>query len=247
MGATLDGKVLTKISGESVFAYISGGNLQADISGSAVTVSGNAVTVSGNALFVYISGGGSSVSGSAVTVSGNVVSVSGQSVFVYISGGSISAVISGTVSVSISGDIVTSKISGETVVTSVSGNAVFVYISGGSVTTIQGIGGHSVSVSGSATIAISSVITTAGTYLEWIALHMTSGAVTSSEFYATIQQISSVAFTTRIASVNPAATTAFDIFYQPDNKLLLLSGAVVSVIYSNPDSRNYGCGIMYSD
>jgi len=245
MGATLDGKVLTKISGESVFVYISGGG--SNVSGSAVTVSGNAVTVSGNAVFVYISGGGSSVSGSAVTVSGNMVDISGQSIFVYISGGSISAVISGTVEITMSGDIIISKISGETVVTSVSGNAVFTYISGGTVTTTHSLPGHTVNVSGAAAIAISSVITTVGTYLEWVTLHMTSGAVTSAEFYTTIQQISSAAFLTKTMSVNPAATTSFDIFYQPDSPIMLLSGAVVQVIYSNPDTRAYGCQVMFSD
>ena len=231
MGATLDGKVLTKISGESVFVYISGGG--SNVSGSAVTVSGNAVTVSGNALFVYISGGGSSVSGSAVTVSGNAVSVSGDAVsvsgnavFVYISGGG-------------------SDVSGSAV--TVSGNAVFVYISGGSIAATYSLAGHTVNVSGDAAIAISSVITTAGTCLEWVTLHMTSGAVTSAEFYTTIQQISSAAFKTKTMSVNPAATTTFDVFYQPDNPIILLSGAVVEVIYSNPDTRAYGCQVMFSD
>lgn len=198
MGATVDGKVLTKISGESVFVYISGGSV--------------ATTVSGNAVFVYISGGGSSVSGSAVTISGNWI-----------------------------------DISGETVATSVSGNAVFAYISGGSVTTTFTIAGQTVSVSGNAAVAISSVVTTVGTYLEWVSLHMTSGAVTSGEFYTTVQQTSSAAFKTKIISVNPAANTTFDVFYQPDNKLLLLSGAVVTVIYSNPDTRAYGCQVVFSD
>jgi hypothetical protein len=175
MGATVDGKVLTKISGESVFVYISGGSV--------------------------------------------VTSVSGQAVFVYISGGD----------------------------TSVSGSAVFVYISGGSVTTTAAIAGHTVSVSGNAAVAISSVVTAVGTYLEWVSLHMTSGAVTSGEFYTTVQQTSSAAFKTKIISVNPAANTTFDVFYQPDNKLLLLSGAVVTVIYSNPDTRAYGCQVVFSD
>jgi len=235
MGATIDGQILTKISGESVFVYISGGTVLTSVSGNVVStsVSGNTViakmsgetvvtTVSGNAVFAYISGGTvlTSVSGNVITLSsGTTYLASGQAV----------------------------SVSGNVVSTSASGNAVFAYISGGTVASTLGISGHMVNVSGNAAIAISSVITTAGTYLEWISLHMTSGAITSSEFYATVRQISSVAFLTKLVSVNPAANTVFDVLYQPDNRLLLLSGAVITVNYSNPNSLNYGCVIMFSD
>jgi hypothetical protein len=181
-----------------------------------------------------------------ISISGQAVIISGNAVFVYISGGTVLTSVSGS-AVNVSGATIIAKISGETVATSVSGNVVFTYISGGSVTSIQGISGNTVNVSGNAAVAISSVITVAGVYLEWIALHMTSGAITSGEFYSTIQQTSSVAFKTKIISINPAANTTFDVFYQPDNKLVLLSGAVVTVIYSNPDTRAYGCQVVFSD
>ena len=276
MGTVLDGKSVTKISGESVFVYISGGSLSSsvsgqpvfvyisggsisatisgdiivDISGAVVDISGQTVVaeVSGQPIFVYISGGSLSAS-----VSGQPVDVSGNSVFVYISGGATSVSgawvdISGeTVIAKISGETVVAKISGQTVITSVSGESIFVYISGGSISTASGISGHATSVSNNGAVAISSVVTTNGTYLEWIAFHMTSGAVTSGEFYITLQQTSSTAFKIKLISINPAANTVFDIMYQPDNRLLLLSGAAVTVIYSNPDSREYGCELMFSD
>jgi hypothetical protein len=130
----------------------------------------------------------------------------------------------------------------------VSGNPVFVYISGGSVaTTSPAIDGVRVLVSSNGVVAISSVVTTVGKYLEWVTWHTTSAAATSAEFYVTVQDTSSVAFKTKVLSINLAERSTKDLFFQPDNRLLLISGSTVFVDYSNPESLVYGCEIMFSN
>jgi len=285
MGTVLDGKSITKISGESVFVYISGGSLSSSVSGQSifvyisggsisatisgeiiVDISGSVVDISGSVVVAEVSGQTvvSEVSGQTVVaeISGQIVvaEISGQPVFVYISGGSLSASVSGqpvnvsgnSVFVYISGGATSVSgawvdVSGSTVISKISGQSVYAYLSGGSVNATVGISGHSAGVSNNGAVAISSVVTTAGTYFEWMIWHTTSSATTSSELYATVQQTSSAAFKTKIFSMNLAATSVTDIVFQPDNRFLLLSGAVVTVIYSNPNSLAYGCELMFSD
>jgi hypothetical protein len=247
LSASVSGQPVT-ISGNTVFAYISGGGMSADVSGSAVTISGDFVDISGSSLFVYISGGGISadVSGSAVTISGDVVytSISGNAVDLVVSGGVLYT------STSISGNAVDLVVSGGIIytVTSISGNEIINSVSGNVVYVTPSASDYAFQwTSDGGAVEISSIVTAGGTSLEWVSFHMTSGAATSSEFYITTMQISNEVYKTKIISVNPDTTSAYDIFYQPDNRLVLMSGATVMVMYSNPDARSYGCEMMFSD
>ena len=89
---TVSGTVLTSVSGNAVTTSVSGNVVSTSVSGDIVEISGQVVEISGQSVYVYISGGATSVSGSVVTVSGNVVvtSVSGNTVGISISGGSVS-------------------------------------------------------------------------------------------------------------------------------------------------------------
>jgi hypothetical protein len=131
-----------RISGEAIFAYISGGTFSSNVSGNVVQISGQGVQISGQAVFVYISGGTFSAN-----VSGNVVQISGQSVVTSVSGNVFAQSISGG---SESGMVVWGAgTSGQTLVQTMSGSyvsvsgTVGVSISGGSISG-QYVGGYSV-------------------------------------------------------------------------------------------------------
>jgi hypothetical protein len=159
------------VSGNVIFAYISGGmsgtvrwgtgtsgmDIVYTNSGYFVTVSGTVVTsVSGNTVVTSISGNAvvTSVSGNVVLISGQPVttSVSGNTVVTSISGNTVVTSVSGNV-VLISGQPVTTSVSGNTVITSVSGNVVL--ISGQPVTT--SVSGNTVVTSVSGNTVVTSV------------------------------------------------------------------------------------------
>jgi len=230
------------------------------VSGNWVSVSGSTVTVSGN--WVDVSGSWVSVSGSTVTVSGNWVSVSGETVITSVSGNWVS--ISGeTVITSVSGNWV--SVSGETVLTSVSGN--WVSVSGSTVLT--SVSGNWVSVSGSTVLTSISGnaitfghtpgwvnVATSGAlaltyrndatprFFEYAEYHATSGAVSSSSPLL-VQHISSDSgYVINMYSLHMESSTTTDVFYQPDNPMILVSGDAVKMMWANLDTRDYYARIM---
>lgn len=228
-----------------------------------ITVSGNTVIAktSGQCHYVYISGGTIpvtlNVSGVAVTVavSGNWVDVSGATVISKVSGESLYVYISGG-NTSVSGAWV--NVSGATVISKVSGEVVFVYISGGNTSvsgawvdvsgsTIKAIPVYSpISVWSSGAGAIATTLSNTGTnYFEYVEYNATSGATISSEFYITHTMATGRAV--KLLSLNMAEESVRDLLYTSDNPMVLMSGDQVSVVYNNPENRNWNLRIVGSN
>ena len=224
------------VSGATIITSISGQSIVTSVSGQAVTVSGNAVSVSGNVLTVLMSGGiVRTVSGNAVTVSGNTVvtSVSGNVLTVLMSGGIVRTVSGNAVFTYISGGTV--SVSGNSVVTSVSGN--WINISGESI--VQSYTVDSVNAVGSGAITLTYTNNATPRFFEYAEYHATSGAVVSSSPLL-VQHISSNSgYVINMYSLHMESSATTDVFYQPDNPMILGSGDAVKISWSNLDACAY--------
>jgi hypothetical protein len=241
-------------------AIVISGTIHANVSGDWVNISGAAVSVSGSVVTIS-SGNVVTVSGNHVDTSGNYFA-SGQSVVTSISGNHVDTsgnyFASGQV-VTISGDWVNTSgnyfASGQSVVTSISGNWVsisgaylasgqVVSISGNVVVTVLGYIPSAVSAVGSG--AVSLTYTNDGTprFFEYAEYHATSGAVLSGAPLK-IQHISSDSgYSITMYSLTMETSATSDVFYQPDNPVILDSGGGIKITWANPDACAYYARIM---
>jgi hypothetical protein len=223
-------------SGQWVEASISGnwvstsGNYIA--SGQIVSVSGNWVSISG----AYLASGQwvrASVSGNWVNISGNwlasgqITTVSGN--WVSISGAYFAS--GQWVEASISGNWV--DVSGSTVLTSVSGN--IVKVSGESVYNIINV--DKVSAIGSGAIALT-YTAAEPRYFEYAEYHATSGIDTSNTPLVINHISSESGYTTTMYSLDIDTSTT-DLFYQPDNPMILMSGDGIKIVWDNVSAVAY--------
>lgn len=205
-------QITVDISGDLVWCVgQSGADVIATISGDAVTVSGNWVDISGSAV---------SISGNALTVSGDWVDTSGA----YFASGQ-------WVEASISGNWV--DVSGSTVLTSVSGN--IVKVSGESVYNIINV--DKVSAIGSGAIALT-YTAAEPRYFEYAEYHATSGIDTSNTPLVINHISSESGYTTTMYSLDIDTSTT-DLFYQPDNPMILMSGDGIKIVWDNVSAVAY--------
>jgi hypothetical protein len=255
-------------------AIIISGTIHANVSGDWVNTSGNAVSVSGNAVTIsgnhvdtsgnYFASGQSvvtSISGNHVDTSGNYFA-SGQSVVTSISGNHVDTsgnyFASGQV-VTISGDWVNTSgnyfASGQSVVTSISGNWVSIsgaYLASGQVVSISGnavtmtlsyVTG-SASAVGSGAVSLTYTNDATPRFFEYAEYHATSGAVLSGAPLK-IQHISSDSgYSITMYSLTMETSATSDVFYQPDNPVILDSGGGIKITWANPDACAYYARIM---
>jgi mucin-19 len=237
------------ISGQHVFVE-SGVNVI-----SIANISGQAVTVSGNVVIAKISGETVTIAG-GVSVSGDIVQISGQHVFVESGVFVISAAtadISGQ-AVTISGNVVIAKISGETVTlaggVSVSGNIVqisgqhvfvesgvlVVIQSGASVISAANISGQAVTVSGNTVIAkisgetvtIAGGVSISGNIVQ-ISGQIVGANIISGQFTLDANQLSNVAAASGVVLKN----------IQGSGNQLLTTVAMGLNYFTNPNAPKY--------
>ena len=156
--------------------------------------------------------------------------------------------------ISLSGVAINVSVSGQPV--NVSGSSVFAYISGGTITATADISGQSVFTvpsytikqaydTGNGALNLSYQSTSHNrTIVDCITYHATSGTTTSSELIVTLKYGgTSSAFFTKIYTVAMAPDVVSDIYWVPQTEVWLVSGDIINVGFSNPNSCNYGAMI----
>ena len=77
-----------------------------------------------------------------------------------------------------------------------------------------------------------------------ITCHFSAAPTTSENFVIKIDANAGAAYDTTLFTTNPSASAATDIFWQPDDELLMVSGDEIAVTFTNTDARTYGLRIV---
>lgn len=101
-----------------------------------------------------------------------------------------------------------------------------------------------VSDTGSAAVALSYTVPTGGTFdLNAVTVKFSAAPTTAESFTVVLDSAIGAAYDVLLYSVDPSATSATSIVWQPTAPLFLRPGDIVTVAYTNTDTRTWGATI----
>ena len=101
-----------------------------------------------------------------------------------------------------------------------------------------------VSDTGSAAVSLSYTVPSGATFdLNSVTVKFSAAPTTSENLTITLDSALGAAYDVLLYSVDPSATSATSIVWQPDAPLYLAPGDVVTLAYTNTDGRTWGATI----
>lgn len=76
-----------------------------------------------------------------------------------------------------------------------------------------------------------------------VGLHFNLAPTTAEAFTVTLNAVAGAAYDTLLYTIDPSVLAVTDLFWQPDQKLVLTAGDAIDVAYTNTDTRTYGLQI----
>ena len=90
-------------------------------------------------------------------------------------------------------------------------------------------------------LALCIAVPTGATYrLVSVSCKLAAAPTTSEDYTITLDARGGEMFDTLLYSVDPSVTSDTDLFWQPDNELLMEGGDSVAVAFTNTDATTYG-------